>query len=166
MVLDRVTGRGQYHTRVASAIWREHKLFGVGGWGYVHFCLPMMTPEERADVQMVGGINVHNDYLQLLAEHGVAGFGALAAMVILLIWPVGHAWRRMARNTRFMKPKDLPPKPVQIFVLPAPVFCLLVAVACTLVHAFGDCPLRSPAVLTLFFATLAAMPGFLPEKGN
>ena len=166
VVLDRVTGRGQYHTRVASAIWREHKLFGVGGWGYVHFCLPMMTPEERADVQMVGGINVHNDYLQLLAEHGVAGFGALAAIVILLVWPIGHAWRRMARDTRFLKPKDLPPKPVQIFVLPAPVFCLLVALVCTLVHAFGDCPLRSPAVLTLFFATLAAMPGFLPEKGN
>ena len=50
-------------------------------------------------------------------------------------------------------------------VLPAPAFCLLVAITCTLVHAFGDCPLRSPAVLTLFFVTLAAMPGFLPEKG-
>ena len=165
-VLDRVTGRGQYHVRVATAIWREHKLFGVGGWGYVHFCLPMMTPEEREDVQMVGGINVHNDYLQFLAEHGVVGFGALVAMVILLVWPVGHAWRRMARNTRFLKPKDLPPKPVLIFALPAPVFCLLVAVTCTLVHAFGDCPLRSPAVLTLFLVTLAAMPGFLPEKGD
>ncbi|MBQ3343083.1 MAG: O-antigen ligase family protein, partial [Kiritimatiellae bacterium] len=144
----------------------EHKLFGVGGWGYVHFCLPMMTPEERDDVQMVGGINVHNDYLQFLAEHGVVGFGALVTMVVLLVWPVGHVWRRMARKTRFMKPKDLPPKPVQIFVLPAPAFCLLVAITCTLVHAFGDCPLRSPAVLTLFFVTLAAMPGFLPEKGN
>ena len=164
-VLDRVTGRGQYHVRVATAIWREHKLFGVGGWGYVHFCLPMMTPEERDDVQMVGGINVHNDYLQFLAEHGVVGFGALVTMVVLLVWPVGHVWRRMARKTRFMKPKDLPPKPVQIFVLPAPAFCLLVAITCTLVHAFGDCPLRSPAVLTLFFVTLAAMPGFLPEKG-
>ena len=52
------------------------------------------------------------------------------------------------------------------FVATAPVFCLVVAVTCTLVHAFGDCPLRSPAVLTLFFVTLAAMPGFLPEKGN
>ena len=166
VVLDRVTGRGQYHTRVATAIWREHRLFGVGGWGYVHFCLPMMTPEERKDVQMVGGINVHNDYLQFLAEHGVVGFGALAAMVVLLVWPVGRAWRRMARNTRFMKPKNLPPKPVQVFVLPAPVFCLLVAATCTLVHAFGDCPLRSPAVLTLFLVTLAAMPGFLPEKGD
>ncbi|MBO7684121.1 MAG: O-antigen ligase family protein [Kiritimatiellae bacterium] len=164
-VLDRVTGRGQYHTRVATAIWGEHKLFGVGGWGYVHFCIPMMTPEERADVQMVGGINVHNDYLQFLAEHGVAGFGALAAMVVLLVLPIGRAWRRMAHDTRFLKPKDLPPRPVQVFVLPAPVFCLLVALGCTLVHAFGDCPLRSPAVLTLFFAALAAMPGFMPEKG-
>ena len=95
-----------------------------------------------------------------------AVIAALVAMVILLVWPVGHAWRRMARNTRFLKPKDLPPKPVLIFALPAPVFCLVVAVTCTLVHAFGDCPLRSPAVLTLFLVTLAAMPGFLPEKGD
>ena len=165
-VLDRVTGRGQYHTRVATAIWREHKLFGVGGWGYVHFCLPTMTPEERKNMQTVGGINVHNDYLQFLAEHGVVGFGALFAMVTLLIWPVGRMWRRLARDTRFMKKKDLPPRPVQIFVLPASAFCLLVALVCTLIHAFGDCPLRSPAVLTLFFVTLAALPGFLPEKGE
>ncbi|MBR2839608.1 MAG: O-antigen ligase family protein [Kiritimatiellae bacterium] len=165
-VLDRVTGRGQYHTRVATAIWREHKLFGVGGWGYIHFCLPTMTPEERANLQTVGGINVHNDYLQFLAEHGVAGFGALVAIVAMLVWPVGSVWRRLARDARFKKKKDLPPSPVQIFVLPAPAFCLLVAVACTLVHAFGDCPLRSPAVLTLFLVTLAAMPGFLPEKGE
>ena len=165
-VLDRVTGRGQYHTRVATAIWREHKLFGVGGWGYVHFCLPAMTPEERKGLQTVGGINVHNDYLQFLAEYGVVGFGALVAMVALLVWPVGRVWRRLARDTRFMKKKDLPPRPVQVFVLPAPAFCLLVAASCTLIHAFGDCPLRSPAVLTLFLATLAAIPGFLPEKGE
>ena len=165
-VLDRVTGRGQYHTRVATAIWRAHKLFGVGGWGYVHFCLPTMTPEERANLQTIGGINVHNDYLQFLAEHGLVGFGAILAMLVLLLWPVGEAWRSLARNARFMKPKELPPRPVQIFVLPAPAFCLVVAAACTLVHAFGDCPLRSPAVLTLFLVTLAAIPGFLPEKGE
>lgn len=165
-VLDRVSGRGQYHVRVASAIWREHKLFGVGGWGYIHFCMPMMTPDELTKLQTIGGINVHNDYLQFLAEHGVAGFGALVAMVALLVWPIGSAWRRLFRDTRFMKTKELPPRPVQIFVLPASVFCMLFATVCTLIHAFGDCPLRSPAVLTLFLVTLAALPGFMPEKGN
>ena len=46
---------------------------------------------------------------------------------------------------------------------PAPAFCILVAVTSTLIHSFGDCPLRSPAILTLFFVSLAAIPGFLPK---
>ena len=61
-----------------------------------------------------------------------------------------------------MKGRDAPPRPVQLFALPAPAFFVLVTAACTVVHAFGDCPMRSPAVLTLFFASLAAIPGFLP----
>lgn len=34
---DRVSGKGQYHTSIASAIMRDYPLFGVGGWGYCHF---------------------------------------------------------------------------------------------------------------------------------
>ncbi len=163
-VLDRVTGRSQYHVRVATEIWKDHVLFGCGGWGYIHFCIPKMTPAERRQIQVVGGINVHNDYLQFLAEHGLVGFGALVALVLLLLWPVGQAWRLLAREARFKTGRDAPPKPVQVFALPAPAFFVLVTVACTLIHAFGDCPLRSPAVLTLFFVSLAAIPGFLPRK--
>jgi hypothetical protein len=67
------------------------------------------------------------------------------------------------RSSRFKKPKDLPPKPVAVFVFPAPAFCLLMTVVATVIHGFGDCPLRSPAVLTLFFVSLAAIDGFLPR---
>lgn len=162
-VMDRVTGRGQYHARVANEIWRDYRLFGCGGWGYVHFCIPKMTREEYKNMQVVGGINVHNDYLQFLAEHGIVGFGALAAMVVLLLLPIFVSWWRMGKNLRFTK-KNLPPKPMLIFVLPAPVFFILVTVVATLIHAFGDCPLRSPAVLTLFFVSLAALPGFMPHE--
>ena len=162
-VLDRVSGRGQYLTRVATELWKDNKLFGCGGWGFAHFTRQKLLPGES--IQTIGGINVHNDYLQFLAEHGTIGFGLLVLAVVMLVWPICRLWRRLARDTRFMKPKDLPAKPVQIFILPAPLFCLFVATTCTLIHAFGDCPLRSPAVLTLFFVTLAAMPGFLPEKG-
>lgn len=165
-VLDRVTGRGQYHVRVATEIWKDHVLFGCGGWGYIHFCIPKMTPEELKQMQVVGGINVHNDHLQFLAEHGLVGFGALVAIVILLLWPVGRAWRLLAREARFKTGRDAPPKPVQVFALPAPAFFVLVTVVCTLIHAFGDCPLRSPAVLTLFFVSLAAIPGFLPRENR
>ena len=162
-VLDRVTGRGQYHSRVATEIWKNHKLFGCGGWGYVHFCIPTMTPEERKGLQRVGGSNVHNDHLQFLAEHGLVGFGAMVSLVFLLVAPVGRGWRRLVRDLRFKKGKDLPAKPIQIFALPAPVFFILLTALSTTIHAFGDCPLRSPAVLTLFYVSLAAMPGFMPK---
>ena len=163
--LDRVTGKSQYHSTVATALWKDYKLFGCGGWGYAHLCVPKMQ-ELNLDVrqlQTVGGAYVHNDHLQFLAEHGLVGFGCLVAIVILLLWPVLIQWRDMVRDLRFKKPKELPPRPITIFVLPAPVFFILMTALATFVHAFGDCPLRSCAVLDLFFISLAALPGFMPK---
>ncbi len=162
-VLDRVTGKGQYHVRVATEVWKDNFLFGCGGWGYKHFCIPKMTEAELRQIQSVGGINVHNDYLQFLAEHGLVGFGSLVAIVVLLLWPLGKMWRALMMAVRFTPPKEQPAKPHAIFVLPAPVFCILMTALSTFIHAFADCPLRSPAVLTLFFVSLAAIDGFLPR---
>ena len=163
--LDRIsgTGAGQYHVRVAFRVWKSHPFFGCGGWGYKHFCIPEMTDEEYEQLQKVGGINVHNDYLQFLAEHGAVGFLLLVAMVIMLVWPLGRVWRALVDAVRFTKPKDQPPKPIAVFAMPAPVFCILATTVSTLLHAMGDCPMRSPAVLSLFFVSLAAMDGFLPR---
>ena len=166
VVLNRVTGKGEYHSRVATEIWKDHPVFGVGGWGYIHYCIPKMTPGELKKLQMVGGINVHNDFLQYLAEHGAVGFGAIVAMIVLLLWPVFKTWAWLIKGVRFMKKADQPPQPVQIFALPAPAFCMLTTVVATVIHSFGDCPLRSPAVLVLFFITLAAIPGFLPKMNT
>ncbi len=167
-VLTRVTGKGQYHVRVASAIWRDNFLFGCGGWGYKHLCIPKMLEtdtedEVRKQLQMVGGINVHNDHLQFLAEHGLVGFGAMVAILIMLMIPVGKTWHKMVRQIRFVKKSNLPPKPVQLFVLPAPAFFILMALLATIIHGFGDCPMRSPAVLSLFYVLFAAVIGFLPR---
>ena len=162
-VLNRVTGKGQYHSRVAPAVWRDHVLFGCGGWGYKHFCTTKMTPQELKGLQTVGGVNVHNDYLQFLAEHGLVGFTVLVVLVVMLIWPICRDWRLLVKDTRFKKGRDLPAKPVQIFALPAPAFMIFVGAIATLVHAFGDCPFRSPAILTLFYVMLAALPGFMPR---
>lgn len=163
-VLTRVTGKGQYHNRVATQIWREHLLFGCGGWGYKHFCIPKMTPEELKHIQSIGGINVHNDHLQFLAEHGLVGFGCLVAIVVFLLRPVIASWRTLVKTARFTDPKKSPPKPVQIFALPSAAFITLVTALLTFIHGFYDCPLRSPAVLTLFFISLAILPGFLPKE--
>ena len=163
--LDRVTGKGQYHARVATALWRDHLLFGCGGWGYAHLCGLKMTPEELKHVQVSGGANVHNDYLQFLAEHGVVGFGAMVTLAALLIWPIVGDWKRLIRQVRFTKRSGVP-SPVQIFALPAPAFILLVAASVTVIHAFGDCPLRSPAILMLFYVVLASVPGFIEKSSG
>ena len=160
VVLDRVTGKGQYHNRVAFEVFKDYPLFGCGGWGYRHLCIPRMLPEER--LQMIGGVNVHNDHLQFMAEHGAVGYACLVAIVWMLLWPLGRIWKSMVNSVRFLPQRQQPAKPIAIFALPAPVFCILCAALATFIHAFGDCPLRSPAVLSLFFIELAAIDGFLP----
>ena len=162
-VLDRVTGKGQYHVRVATEIWKKHPIFGVGGWGYKHFCLQYMTDRELRQIQNVGGANVHNDYLQFLVEHGIVGLGLLVAVVLMIVWPIGRVWKNLISAYRFTPPKEQPPQPIQVFVVPAPVFCIMMAAVATLIHCFGDCIFRSPAVLALFLVSLATIDGFLPK---
>ena len=162
-MIDRISGKGQYHVRVASKIWLDNILFGCGGWGYRHFCIPKMSDADFKAMQRTGGVNVHNDYMQFLAEHGIVGLSLIAAVLLSLIWPLFRVWKTLAASARFLKPKDQPPKPVAIFALPASVFCILSAAIATMVHAFADCPFRSPAVMTLFFTMLASMDGFLPR---
>ena len=119
--------------------------------------------KDLGSIQRIGGINVHNDYLQFMAEHGAVGFGCLVALVLMLVRPLGRVWRVMYNAVRFTPNKDQPPMPVSLFVLPAPVFFILAEASATFIHGFGDCPFRSPAVLTLFFVSLAAMDGYLPH---
>lgn len=164
-VLDRVTGRQEWHSRVAIEIFKDNKLFGCGGWGYQHFSPTKLLDKDGYPRRNwgAGSANVHNDYLQFLAEHGAVGFGLLVVIVVFLLLPVARTWRRMSKTARFLPAKRQPPPPQSFFALPGPAFAVLVAAAIPLVHAFGDCPLRSPAILTLFFVTLAAVGGFLPR---
>ncbi len=161
-VADRITGKAQYHTRVATDIFKDHPAFGVGGWGYKHFCLKYMTDYDRAHIQVTGGVNVHNDYLQLLCEHGIVGFGLLLAFGVALAAPIFRAWGREMRVAHFSKRPGMP-HPAAVFCVPAVVMGALFAAVANLVHAFGDCVFRSPAVLTQFLLLLAAVEGFLPD---
>ena len=43
---------------------------------------------------------------------------------------------------------------------------LAIAAVANLIHAFGDCVFRSPAVLTQFLLLLAAVEGFLSDSGE
>ncbi|MGN0852291.1 MAG: O-antigen ligase family protein [Kiritimatiellia bacterium] len=162
-VLDRVSGKGQYHTRVATEIFKAHPLFGVGGWGYRHFCMAYMTKDELKQLQKVGGANVHNDYMQFLCEHGVVGLGCLVGIFACLLFPLCRDWCKLSRAAQFMKPDKAPPKPRTLYSLPAGAFWILMGNVALLVHAFGDCPMRSAAVLSSFFVSMACAPGYLPR---
>jgi O-antigen ligase len=164
-VADRMTGKAQYHTRVATEIFKDYPLFGVGGWGYKHFCLEYMTDAERKQLQKVGGVNVHNDYLQILCEHGLVGGLMLGAVVVMLFMPFFRHWGHRLKVAHFTKSKDMP-RPTALFCVPAVVVGVLVASVANLVHAFGDCVFRSPAVLAQFLILLAAVEGFLHEGGE
>jgi len=167
-VLDRVTGKGADTVAVANSIWKEHKLFGCGGWGFRHFYYSQIDEADVATMKKyewarTGKANVHNDYLQVLVEHGLVGLLALVALVFLLLKPYFQAWRVMVKSARFAAPKERPPRPVQIFALPAPAFCILTGALATFIHGFADCPFRSAAISTLFFVELAAIDGFMPK---
>ena len=159
--LDRISGKGQYHARVAGEIFKDYPVFGVGGWGYRHFCMQYMSDEDLKNIQVVGGINVHNDSLQFLCEHGAVGFHSLFSILVILLVPVFKAWYALYRAARFTKKGNAPPKPLFLYSLPSGTFWVLVGNACVIVHTFADCPLRSAAVLSAFFVSLACAPGFL-----
>ena len=166
-VLDRVTGKGEHHAGIAVQLWKEHPVFGCGGWGYKHLCASRLPESVKFGIKAgwgFGGANVHNDYLQFMVEHGTVGFVMLVAIVAMLLAPVCRAWKRLSLTARFLPVHRQPPPPQALFALPGGAFAMLAAATVPLVHAFGDCPLRSPAVLTLFFVTLACTTGFLPHE--
>ena len=163
-VLDRVSGKGQYHSRVAVAILKDHPLFGVGGWGYKHFCRSYMTKEELSQMQTQGGANVHNDYLQFLCEHGIVGFGLLVAIFLLLVCPLFHKWFLLYRAACFMRTDASPPSPRVLYCLPPGIFWIILGNVALLFCASGDCPMRSLAVLSHFFVSLACADGYLPRS--
>lgn len=167
-MLDRVTGKTEQHVTVAKEIWLDHKLFGCGGWGYRHFYYSKFDESEVERMKKnarpwTGGANVHNDYMQFLAEHGLVGFGLLVALVVLLLRPVGLVWKTLVMTARFQDPKERPPQPLHIFALPASAFCILTVCCATVIHGFADCPFRTASILTLFFVSLAAIDGFMPK---
>lgn len=119
----------------AIRMWREHPWFGVGGWGYRHLVGFYMDPSRYAEIRGEGRANVHNDLLQFLAEFGAVGTGLLLMAAGLCLKPV--RWRSVIRS------------PLPFFVL----FGLAGVVA----HSLLDLPFRSPAVLYLWCAMLAAV---------
>lgn len=138
-VSQRMIDRAQHHRRAAIGLWRDNRVFGCGGLGYMHLCMTKMTAEELKNLQMDGGAFVHNDYLQFLCEHGAVGLGLMAVLLVALLRPFLSGWRRS----------------------PEVVFAAL-GMSAVLLQALWDCPLRCPAVLMTLFGLAAAVGG----RGN
>lgn len=167
-VLNRVTGKTENHTHVAAELLADYPAFGCGGWGYAYMS-PGKIPEAAKKAVKhgwnAGSANVHNDYMQFLCEHGLLGFSLLLAIVVLAVLPAAKRWKRMAVVAQFSKHTGLP-WPKGFFCFPPMGIAIYTSALATLIHAFGDCPLRSPAVLSLFFVQLVLVDGYLPRSSE
>lgn len=117
------------------------------GWGLGAF--PVVYPQFRSFYTNFFVNEAHNDYLQLLAEMGLLGFG-------LMIWFVILVYRRALRKIKNWN---------------SDVSCAT-TLACTLgftgilVHSFFDFNLQIPANAALFyvFSSIAAAPALLQRS--
>jgi len=162
-VFERVSGRGYYHARVAKEIYRDHAVFGVGGWGYPHYLMQYLTPEETKIMQIQGGANVHNDSLQFLAEQGLVGYSLLIVCVLILVIPLlVQGFKTCRAAARADAEATHPPKPAFLYRLPPPLVAVFVGTGATVCHSLGDLPFRDPAVLIVWVLSFVCAAGFLP----
>ena len=163
-MLDRVTGKTEYHSRVAMELVKKYPLFGCGGWGYRHLSLNLMYPEELKIPLSTGAANVHNDYLQFLVEHGIVGLFCLVGIFFCLIIPLFRDWGRLYRSARFLASESAPASPRAIYCFPPGAFWIMAGCFAVAFHAVADAPLRSGAMLGLFFVSLACADGYMPRQ--
>lgn len=165
-LLDRVTGKYDYQSRIALALFKKYPVFGCGGWGYKHLSLNLLQKEDMKGPQAIGTANVHNDYLQFLCEHGAVGLGCLVGIFFCLVVPIFREWGRLYRSARFLSPDNAPSSPRAIYCFPPGALWILIGCFAVAFHAVADAPLRSGAVLSLFFVSLACADGYLPHQSD
>ncbi len=146
--------------QAALEIWKDHSWTGVGGWGFRRY-VALYMPEDRWHyLQTSGRANVHNDALQFLCEHGVIGFGLMAALALALL---GHALVRLPLIRRETNSTTGQPRSWFESVSPC-VWGAFAAIAAMAVHSTIDLPFRSIANTLVWFVLLACLPGFMPSK--
>ena len=118
--------------QAAARIWQDYPWFGSGGWGY-RYLMPYELPDDDWEWSSIalGKANVHNDFMQFLAEFGAVG---VALMLIAIAGLAGFALPRPHEH------------PAALFVL--------VGVSLVILHSLVDLPFRSPAVMYAWIAAL------------
>lgn len=141
----------------AWSIWLDHPWFGVGGCGYRHVvCLEL--DEGARTLLHRGGVNVNNDAMQFLVEHGLVGFGLMLGAVAVLLAPVVR--RLLVAQTTNLD--GWTGEPWLIFRVSPVTIMLLTGTAMVFLMSLIDLPFRSPAILVTWCISLACAPVFLP----
>ena len=146
--------------QTALEIWKDHSWTGVGGWGFRRYVALYMGEDRWEYLKTSGRANVHNDAIQFLCEHGVIGFGLMAALAIALL---GHALVRLPLIRRETNSATGQPRSWFGSVSPC-VWGAFAAIAAMAVHSTIDLPFRSIANTLVWFVLLACLPGFMPSK--
>ncbi|WFB37374.1 O-antigen ligase family protein [Kiritimatiellota bacterium B12222] len=122
-----------FQIETAWKMWKDYPIYGVGGWGYRYFVYEYL-PENEWGRLNVGKANVHNDFMQFLAEFGLIGMTLLSSIFIPMI-------SRHLRNL-FRKPHI----ESSLWANPLRIACawglFILALDCQF-----DIPLRSPAIV-------------------
>ncbi len=117
--------------------WKLEPLFGTGSGTYKYFGRQFRSPQLIADP-----IYVHNDYLQLLAEYGLAGGALFLIFLGSHLWNGWQNFRRLALKRVAVSSRLLSnAMALQLGAIPA--------VVAYMIHSFFDFNLHIPANVLL-----------------
>ncbi len=147
---------GGYQVPMAYKMWADYPAFGVGAWGYQQFISQYLPRENWRFARGVGQANVHNDFVQYLAEHGAVGAGALLVIVCALLFACikplfQYQAPEYTRKSFFFR---LPF--VSLFTLAAAIFMILDSII--------DIPFRSPPCIAVWCIGLLCASSFTPAS--
>jgi len=179
-VLDNINlsfgGRAELD-EAAWRMWKDHKLLGVGGWGYRYMLAFYLPKEKWKMIELSSGrANVHCDLLQFLAEFGLVGFGLMLAAGLALIGSLLRPFRQSQRESS---------APVVTSVSPVnaardggyyrreeagmsrrdPLWVMgVTGLSLVLIFSLIDLPFRCPAILCTWIVILAALPKITTQR--
>ena len=136
--------------KAAGKVWREEPWLGAGPGHFDHRFRPY-----RAKIMQMRPGRAHNDYLDLLADWGIAGAIPILLALGLALWRAGRDWLRA-----FLAPQETPTAERLIAVAAG---AGLLAIAA---HAFVDYQMHVPAnaILATLFAAIVVGNGVAPDR--